>query len=394
MGCNMTTSIISPKIEELLSPLLASLPAAAVSTQPPSALLPLLSPILRQRVQFLSSSTSNPWISLLSYDDTSEVELKSIASSNLLELHPVSGLVEIDWESDTTIQFNRVDCETLQALVLIRRLNLSIKLLWCINDPSGFDGCNGWRIGEVWISKSDDLIWGVDSICLAEEVFVSRQALKTENFNQSELNQSHITSESEEKKEDDNYWARYNEVAAQTPPPEQLPISSAVNYGPDGMIENDDEYYSQYDLVQPAMDSHNPVKSVDNSFYGSRMTSKQIIEASTIIEDNYLSLQKNGYETLNDRSVDSSILLTNNIMPHQGQNDHVSISSSKIVNRFEEQATSDFLSRNAIKTHIEASLKSLYRLARTTGIERGEFDRIVRVQLEFLSLMNDDGDDF
>ncbi|KAL9032118.1 MAG: hypothetical protein Q9180_006688, partial [Flavoplaca navasiana] len=66
-------SIPPPAAETLLPPLLACLPTAFASTRPPPALLPLLSPILRQRVQLLSGSTSSPsdsWLTKLTWDPT------------------------------------------------------------------------------------------------------------------------------------------------------------------------------------------------------------------------------------------------------------------------------------------------------------------------------------
>jgi hypothetical protein len=48
------------------------------------------------------------------------------------------------------------------------------------------------------------------------------------------------------------------------------------------------------------------------------------------------------------------------------------------------------VSEVGIKQHIGTSVKSLYRLARGVGIGRGEFERIVRTELECLGLMDED----
>src|SRR5271169_3321698 len=123
-----------PSPRHLLPSLLASLPAAAVSSQPPTALLPLLSPILRQRVQLLSAATEDPWLPLLCYDPEKASKLSAIAQSDIFEPHPVSGEVEVDWNSEVETRFRRVDEETFEAYVSLREFELSVKLLWCTGD--------------------------------------------------------------------------------------------------------------------------------------------------------------------------------------------------------------------------------------------------------------------
>ncbi len=56
--------------------------------QPGPAVLPILSPILRQRVQLLSSGSNDPWIRLLTYDISKVPRLIEIAQSGNLEPHP------------------------------------------------------------------------------------------------------------------------------------------------------------------------------------------------------------------------------------------------------------------------------------------------------------------
>jgi len=49
------------------------------------------------------------------------------------------------------------------------------------------------------------------------------------------------------------------------------------------------------------------------------------------------------------------------------------------------------LAQTAIKAHISTDIKSLFRLARKTGIEREDFERIVRTELEFLGMLEQEG---
>ena len=43
-----------------------------------------------------------------------------------------------------------------------------------------------------------------------------------------------------------------------------------------------------------------------------------------------------------------------------------------------------------IKQHISTDIKSLYRLARSAGIDREEFERIVKTELDVIGFMDND----
>ncbi|TVY75973.1 hypothetical protein LSUE1_G006461, partial [Lachnellula suecica] len=142
----MQPPIGPPPVEALLTPLLASLPGASIASEPPTALLPLLSPILRQRAQLLSASSQEPWLPLLCWDSAKASQLQQAVRNERLEPHPVSGEVEVDWEYDVGLRYKRIDQETLQAMASLRELELDVKLVWCVGDELG--GGDGWRIGE------------------------------------------------------------------------------------------------------------------------------------------------------------------------------------------------------------------------------------------------------
>lgn len=42
-----------------------------------------------------------------------------------------------------------------------------------------------------------------------------------------------------------------------------------------------------------------------------------------------------------------------------------------------------------VKQHVSRSVKSLYMLARASGIDRQEFERLVRTELDMLGLMEE-----
>lgn len=63
-------------------------------------------------------------------------------------------------------------------------------------------------------------------------------------------------------------------------------------------------------------------------------------------------------------------------------------SLSGSVARLQQQAEDHSQAEVGIKQHISTDIKSLFRLARSAGIERAEFERIVRTELDCLGLMD------
>ncbi|RKF78111.1 hypothetical protein GcM3_067013 [Golovinomyces cichoracearum] len=390
----MATPIDLPKRQMLLMPLLASLPAAAISSEPPTALLPVLSPILRQRVQILSTS-SEPWLSLLCYDDTIVPELETIAKSSMLELHPVSGLAEIDLESDLDIQYRYTDSETLEALASLYQLGLTIKLIWCTNDTAGADAGDGWRIREVGICTADSMDWGSKSLSMAVDKFKSNKIRNFDSNNIKNAKESFPRSEiDEEEEDDDNYWAQYDHVPGQTP--KQVPTNTqpAQNNQSLNPADSEEEYYANYDMVQPAMENHDPDENINYSIVNGNTMPQYVPENSSVIELSSSSQLQNVNEAWFDGSIESSVLITKNLLPHPSVKFDTKFTDSNPMTNSERQGPSSATTENAIKTHIGATMKSLHRLARAAGIEMEEFDRVVRNQLDLMSMTSVDDDAF
>ncbi|RKF54245.1 hypothetical protein OnM2_099020 [Erysiphe neolycopersici] len=379
-----------PSLDALITPLLASLCVAGVSSRPPCAVLPLLSPILRQRVQLLSSSSQDPWTSFLCYDDAVASKLKTLQGSPYLELHPVSGQIEIDWDSDSEIQFRRLDSETLEALVSLHTFDLTIKLIWCIYDPDGIDH-DGWRIGEVGTCTLNDLVWGAKTILLAEQEFTLKENQNQKSNSRHMSRKTSIRSKIEEEKEedDDKYWAQYDDIPAQTPADGKSPANLKNTLAGVG---GDDEYYAGYDKVQPALDNHDPDKALVNGLLNNKVIQNPANLSSSLFDPIVSSLQNSGSKTWTEDSADSSVFIAKNTLPLplSGEDGEI-VSNTFAVIMPEQQA---LMSENAIKTHIGTSLKGLYRLAQSAGIGQGEFDRLVRTQLDLLNIMNEARDDF
>jgi hypothetical protein len=410
----MPPPLPSPSPRHLLPPLLASLPAAAVSSQPPTVLLPLLSPILRQRVQLLSTATKDPWLPLLCYDPEKASKLSVIAQSEKFEPHPVSGEVEVDWDSEVEKQFRRIDEETLEAYVSLREFNLNVKLLWCTGDQEG--GGDGWRIGEVSVldssAKSDPLSQGWESIGEAEGRFKETiqnnpklrgsDTLRPDHATHATNGDSRSAEEPEEEEDDDAYWAQYDNTPARTPAIKRSPAPDTMQSGT-RPHNDEDAYYAQYASVQPAMDNHDPDEASQNG------------AVETTLDRSSLTHQPHESSSAHDDEISSSshiwaadILPPVHPIPYQDPEPDLrasesdtevlqprptssrSSSSSATVERLENRAAAQGQSEIGVKQHISTSLKSLFRLARAAGIERGEFERLVKTELEVLGLMEED----
>ncbi|KAL1841284.1 hypothetical protein VTJ49DRAFT_7229 [Mycothermus thermophilus] len=273
MPAAMEANIPLPDIRSVVNPVLQCLPGAAVSTEPPTSVLPALSPVLRQRAQFLSSASMEPWIRLLSYEPAKVPQLTNLARSGDLDPHPVSGEVELDWDRAARVTYKRIDEETLQGTVLLKEFGLFFRLVWCINDP---DGGNGWRVGEVGVSDSTAFtnFGGYPSITEAETSFKTAKSKPSTNGNLAAnrpqpWNHTAHDDDNGDDDDDDDYWARYDATPSRTPAVNRSPAprtgaasqpapSAAVHTSNPTNTADEDAYFAQYDSVQPAMDNHDP----------------------------------------------------------------------------------------------------------------------------------------
>jgi hypothetical protein len=421
LNTTMQPPILPPRAEELLAPLLASLPAASISPQPPTALLPLLSPILRQRVQLLSStstSSDEPWLPLLCYDSSQSSKLQSLVRNERFEPHPVSGEVEIDWDTELSTSYKRIDTETLQSLFALRDLQLCVKLIWCINDELG--GGDGWRIGEVSVLSPSSEEWGFRSIGQAEDAFHNQPTTNYNNLsshNRTNGTNSLLTPEAEEQDDDDDYWAQYDNTPARTPAPKQSPAPpplSAVQR-PQVSVGDEERYYAQYASVQPAMDNHDPDEAQQNGDVESSLGRDEIAQELLQRNERQFSHPTVDQEQELHNSIaawsddPAAELFTNGHgmdgvdvdvdvdriegLAHPRPGSSTGSSGSDTVEKLERRAAareSREQSEVGIKQHISTSIKSLYRLAKVAGIDRTEFERLVTTELDCLALMDED----
>jgi len=386
----MVQGIPAPDPRELLPPLLACLPTAFASPRPPPALLPLLTPILRQRVHLLSTttSTSDSWLPLLSWDRVAASKLASTVERIQIEPHPVSGEVEV--QDVEEVQYRRLDPETLHCRFHMEEFNLLPIYLWCMGDGQG--GGSGWRLAELKpLEYQDDGSEWYSSIQEADN-FGGRNRRQAENG--ASANAPGAKSEPDED-DDSAYWAAYDNTPGRTPlkrsPAPQHNQNSAVHVPTTSELE----YFARYMAeVQPAMDPHDPSEqglakgesTLNGHTFttGSREMERGLQETANVESTGHDSvmppLERPEFTNGSGCPIDRDDAL---VHPRPA-----SSSSSSSVDHLERQAESHSQAEVGIKQHISTDIKSLYRLAKSAGIDRSEFERIVKTELDVLALMD------
>ncbi|KAF4581134.1 hypothetical protein GQ602_007271 [Ophiocordyceps camponoti-floridani] len=361
----MGVAISPPDQASLLAPLLPALPVAAAATQPAVKLLPLLSPILRQRVQLLSESSSEPWLRLLCYDADKTGRLAEIARGESLEPHPVSGEVEIDWGYDAETRYRRLDRETLQALVVLSEIGIAFLLVYCVGDQVG--GGDGWRIGEVTVAEKPEpfvRFGGGRSIVEAE-----RQYAASGNDANDE--------DDGDGDDDDAYWGRYDLTPGRLTPHRTPFTVNKPSPAPRSMLGKqeasgeEDAYFAQYDQVQPAIDGHDPDEEM----------------AQTHVAPP-LGLQTVTTNDTTEKADAPSATETEIVSPRPASS--ASSSGCDAIARLEESAGRQEQTEFGVRQHVARSIRSLYMVSRATGMSRDDFQRLVERELAVLGMVEGD----
>ncbi|EED16077.1 conserved hypothetical protein [Talaromyces stipitatus ATCC 10500] len=372
----MVEYIPPPEPEVLLPPLLACLPTAFVSTRPPPALLPLLSPILRQRVQLLSSVAASPsdsWLRLLSWSDEKAERVSRLLDGVVFEPHPASGEIEVP--EDLSITYKRLDEETLRSKLSLPEYQLNVLYVWCSNDADS--GGPGWRIAELEPCEGpddNDTTW---SETVSEANIQARERIIDDALRDAEADRLQVGQKDGDEDEDD-YWAQYDNTPGRTPY-SKTPVSR-MHHPTSGVSE--DAYFSQYADVQPAMDNHDPSENTaeagESSLNGDIFA--KIMQQARESRD---AAPRDPSLPQNNEHADLVSMMINHPRPS-------SASSGSAVAKLEQEAENRSTSEIAIKQHIGSSIKSLYRLAKTTGMPRAEFQNLIRTEIDLLSLSDDD----
>lgn len=304
-----------------------------------------------------------------------------MSESDAFELHPVSG--EIDFGDVEDISYRRLDEETLQARVVATELGLTIIYLWCEGDQEG--GGNGWRVSEVRPVEGDTEIDAInwcrtiaDANEKAKEIMMEDAIRQGEDHSAMHgMKNDDTAMEDEQEDDDDDYWAQYDK----TPAPQK---SAAASSNPDkhGRTTSAADYFARYAEVQPEMDNDDPSEE------------RGAIGESTLNGDVLASSMRRAPEPDNAPFQDPYALPNGSgaAIADEGISHPTASPSagSAAVSRLEESAKSQSIAEVAVKQHISTSIKSLFRLCRSSGMERSDFDRMVRTELETLSMMEED----
>lgn len=392
--------IAAPSSATLLGPILPALPTATLSTQPAPAILPLLAPILRQRVRVFSSGSKEPWLRLLCYDSANVSRLTDLVQGPSLEPHPISGEVEVDWEYDSQAKYRRLDRETLQALVAIPELQLGFQLEYCVGDNDG--GGDGWRVAEVLpidTSNPFSTFDGQESIAAAEKHFTELQTQKSAPAVHSApkaTGNTHLdVPDEDEDDEDDDYWARYDATPGRTPsaqtPAKRSPAPQSLQGSASNPAHNasaEDSYFAQYDDVQPAMDNHDPDEEQNLEGLAPPPGFDRVaadLNPADSPQQAEVS-ETTGTWTLAEPPRDTRESDVGLMHPRPAS----SASSSKgseAVAKLEESAERQGQGEFGVKQHVSRSIRSLFLLSRSAGIDRAEFESMVRTELDLLGVI-------
>ncbi|KAF1940246.1 hypothetical protein EJ02DRAFT_237255 [Clathrospora elynae] len=377
-----------PDSRELLPPLLACLSTASASKNVPPGLLPLLSPILRQRVQLLSSGE---WLSLLCWDREMGSRLPQVIEKINVEPHPASGEIEV--EEPDQILYRRSDPETLHSRLVLGEFGLIPTYLWC----TGGDGGSRWLLAELrGIEDADDGTEWFESIDEANETGFRRKSVKSNGVTtqQATLHPEAVHAEEED---DGSYWAAYDQTPGQTPQQKRSPApptnSNRTQIGPS---QSELEYFERYaSEVQPALDAHDPDEenpvTGESTLNGNvldytRQSQTEPLETSNLGPNGYDSSMPPAYTNNNGGAVHGECIEEDRsaALSHPRP---ASSASTTSVERLERKAENYSQAELAIKQHISTDIKSLFRLARASGIDREEFERIIQRELEILPML-------
>jgi len=381
-----------PNPHDLLPPLLSCLPASFISPRPPPALLPLLFPLLRQRLTYLPSS--DPWLPLLSWNPRCAVRLPEVIEQMDLEPHPASGEIEIG--DVPPAKWRRLDEETLLAALEVSECGLKGVYVWCEGEGEE----EGWRLHELRPLDDDDgggEEW-FDTISAATDAAAPTRDVPRSNGTSAQgptVGSTHADEEGGDDDDDDDYWASYDRTPGRTPAQKcsPAPPSSTLRNGGGtrpARPQSELEYFARYgNEVQPVMDGHDPSEeevSPPPPPAETTLTNGSALSGATPYvglanlhppAPMYPSSSAHG-----EAEKEQSLSMPRPLSPS-------STSSHDSVDKLEEQAAAMSAAQRGIRQHISTDVKSLYRLARSAGMEREEFERVVRTELELLGLMED-----
>ncbi|KAF1932143.1 uncharacterized protein M421DRAFT_54764 [Didymella exigua CBS 183.55] len=388
--------IPQPDSRELLPPLLACLAVSGTAKQAPPGLLPLVSPILRQRLQLVST---DDWLSLLCWDRDVAARLPAVIENIHVEPHPASG--EIEPEDPDQILYRRSDPETLHTRLVLREFGIIPTYLWC----TGGEGGSRWLFAELrGIADADDGTEWFESLGEANEAGFRRKPSETNGYPTQEPPQYVEPQQEDDEDDDGSYWAAYDATPNTRTPVQKRSPAPQPGRTQIGPTQSELEYFARYaSEVQPALDAHDPdeenPEAGESTLNGNALTytrtpQTEPLETSNLGPNGYDSSLPPAYgnsprEESRTEYIESVYEAQHAALNHPRPS---SSSSSRSIEKLEREAVSHSQAELAIKQHISTDIKSLFRLARASGIDREEFERIIQRELEVLPLLERDSD--
>lgn len=309
-----------------------------------------------------------------------------MVESEAFELHPVSN--EIEFGDADIAGYRRLDVETLHARIDVGDLRLTVIYLWCVGDTEG--GGDGWRVGEVLpLSDKGDATSGWrKSIGEADEAFREKSVSNTPAQGPAngkpavETNGVFSNLAVDGADDDDDYWAQYDNAPTSTPGPQPSPGPPADARSPrHGRTMSDAAYYSQYAQVQPDMDNDDP--SADRNAIGESSLNGDVIATTSQPAPSQPDSMTNHLDSSTKSAAPTlSQPTTEHPRPQTASSDDGS--SSAIVDRLEDSANMQSQTELAVRQHVASTMKSLHRLARSTGIGTAEFEGMIKTEMEML----------
>jgi hypothetical protein len=337
---------------------------------------------------------------LLCRDPEKASKLPEVVENHEFEFHPVTG--EMELEDAQLAGFRRLDEETLQSKFSLEDHGLVVIYLWCMGDDAG--GESGWKVAEVSIPDDDETQWH-PTVGAAGEAHVTAKSedyFHGGNENRSEVSGHGKASEAivaEEDDDDDAYWRQYDRTPGpgSSPAPPAAPVQNGHK-----KQTSEDDYYAQYATVQPALDQDDPepttpkAKETNEGLdeYGRPRTD----HFSTVMKQ-HLSVDKPTADHLRrtpppppmfaDVEVNGDTQAAEPATLASPRPSSPRSNSSDPVRQLEKLVSAQSTNDLAIKQHISTSIKSLYRLSRAAGLEKDEFEELVKTELDVLSMMEE-----
>lgn len=372
-----------------LRPLLLCLATAAASKRAPPALIPLLTPINKQRVKLLASEEDTTWLRLLSSRASGQWDrLIEIVSRDEYEPHPASGEIELSFVP--TPQYHRSDAETLKAKITLPDLELTVIYLWCDDaDPGPERIPDKWRVHEILPGAPQD----------KESRWEFTLDKAEDSFRESALEGGE--SSSEKVVESDDYWDQYDRTPGETSPkrptsiaepfPGQFRFATSPDRLTDGqqakhIEQQEQDYYKQYDEVQPALDNDVQHPQSSGTMMQREQADPQQIMYSGAAVATRVRDAKLGPLTVVNRSPGE--------VDEDSETDEAQASSHTTaktsIERLENSATFQSQVEFGIRQHVGSNVRSMFNLCRSTGMGRADFEDLVKTELASLSMYDQD----